>query len=213
VLAAQKSEVKPVRICLFVLGISTAAFGQVMPLVSPWHAQPITETKTPYSCPAPAHLPVDFVTDGFYADNDPTHSVIDPVKEKAYELSSGPVKHEGDVVVTAADEFRRTGSKDAAHCVLEHIEAQAREGALTGKMSSSQAYFVQGWVAGAEAIAYLKVEGNLRATPEQRALIQSWLEAEAQLTRAFYEDRMLKDGNDAQNHYYWAAVQLAATGI
>jgi poly(beta-D-mannuronate) lyase len=38
-----------------------------------------------YSCPAPARLPVDFVTDGFYADNDPTHSIIDPVKQKAYE--------------------------------------------------------------------------------------------------------------------------------
>jgi poly(beta-D-mannuronate) lyase len=201
------------RICLFVLGISTAAAAQVMPLVSPWRVPPITETRAPYSCPAPAHLPVNFTTDGFYADNDPTHSVIDPVKEKAYELSSGPVKHEGDVVVTAADEFRRTGSRDAAQCVLEHLEVQAREGALTGKLSSSQAYFVQGWVAGAEAIAYLKVEGDLHATPAQRTLIQSWLETEARLTRAFYEDRMRGDGSDAQNHFYWAAVQLAATGI
>jgi poly(beta-D-mannuronate) lyase len=155
---------------------------------------------------------VDFVTDGFYADNDPTHSIIDPVKQKAYQLSSGPVKHEGEVVVAAADAFRSTGSRDAARCVLSHLEAQARDGALTGKMSSSQAYFVQGWVAGAEAISYLKIDGKLRATAAQRTIIHSWLETEAKLTRDFYEDRMRK-GGDAQNHFYWAAVQLAATGI
>jgi poly(beta-D-mannuronate) lyase len=108
---------------------------------------------------------VDFVTDGFYADNDPTHSIIDPVKQKAYQLSSGPVKHEGEVVVAAADAFRRTGSRDAANCVLSHLEAQAREGALTGKMSSSQAYFVQGWVAGAEAISYRRWGGTYVLPP------------------------------------------------
>jgi poly(beta-D-mannuronate) lyase len=203
------------RFVLLVALVQSAVCGAatLSPLHSPWDAHPISATNAPYTCPAPSHLPVDFVTDGFYADNDPTHSIIDPVKQKAYEISSGPVKHEGDVVVAAADAFRSTGAEQAAHCVLTHLETQAREHALTGKMSSSQAYFVQGWVAGAEAIAYLKIDGANRATKEQRALILPWLEKEAELTRGFYEERMLKDGNDAQNHFYWAAIQLAATGI
>ena len=37
------------------------------PLASPWDSHPVTATKAPYTCPEPAHLPVDFVTDGFYA--------------------------------------------------------------------------------------------------------------------------------------------------
>lgn len=185
-----------------VLCISTAAVAQVAPLVSPWQTHPVVETKTSYSCPAPAHLPVNFVTGGFYADNDPTHSIIDPVKQKAYQVSFGPMKHEGEVVVVAADAFCSTGSKDAARCVLSHLEAQAREGTLTGKMSSSQAHFVQGWDAGAEAISYLKIEGNLRATAARRTMIHSWLETEAKLTRNFYEGRMRRDGGDAQNHFY-----------
>ena len=80
------------------------------PLVSPWDGNPITPSQVAYQCPEPAHLPVDFATDGFYALNDPTHSIIDPVRQKEYQRTSGPVKHEGDVVVAAADAFRTTGS-------------------------------------------------------------------------------------------------------
>ncbi|HEX3570647.1 MAG TPA: alginate lyase family protein [Acidobacteriaceae bacterium] len=183
------------------------------PLVSPWDSHSVTPTNAPYDCPEPAHLPVNFVTDGFYAKNDPTHSIIDPVLQKEYDRTSGPVKNEGNVVVAAADNFRRTGSEAAAACVIHHLEVDAKDRALTGKLSSSQAYFVQGWVAGAEAIAYLKVDGSRRTTPAQRALILPWLEKNAELTRSFYEQRGKTDGGGAQNHFYWAAVQLAATGI
>lgn len=183
------------------------------PLVSPWDAHPITHSQVAYQCPEPAHLPVDFATDGFYALNDPTHSIIDPVRQKEYERTSGPVKHEGDVVVAAADAFRTTGSDQAAACVIHHLETEALDRALTGKMSSSQAYFVQGWVAGAETIAYLKVDGAKLSTPAQRALILPWLQKNADLTRAFYTQRKKESGTGAQNHFYWAAIQLAATGI
>lgn len=183
------------------------------PLLSPWDSHPVTPTKAPYVCPEPARLPVDFVTDGFYAKNDPTHSIIDPVLQKEYDRTSGPVKNEGNVVVAAADDFRRTGSEAAAACVIRHMEVEAKGGALTGKMSSSQAYFVQGWVAGAEAVAYLKVDGAKRTTAAQRALIFPWLERNADLTRTFYQERAKDSGGGAQNHFYWAAVQLAATGI
>jgi poly(beta-D-mannuronate) lyase len=182
-------------------------------LVSPWDAHPITPSQVAYECPEPAHLPADFVTDGFYALNDPTHSIIDPVRQKEYERTSGPVKHEGDVVVAAADAFRTTGSEQAAACVIHHLEVEAQDRALTGKMSSSQAYFVQGWVAGAVAIAFLKVDGARKSTPAQRALILPWLQKNADLTRAFYTQREKVDGTGAQNHFYWAAIQLAATGI
>jgi poly(beta-D-mannuronate) lyase len=153
------------------------------------------------------------VTEGVFADNDPTHSIIDPVKQKAYNESSGPVKREGDLLVAAADAFRQTGSLQAADCVLRHLEGLSRGRALTGKMSSSQAYFVQGWVVGAAAIAFLKVEGTTRATARQLALILPWLQQIGEQTRAFYAARQKQDGTAAQNHFYWAAVQLAATGI
>lgn len=203
-----------IRSALYFAAIqSTYLLAVAAPLRSPWDGHPVKTTSAPYTCPVPAHLPVDFVTNGFYADNDPTHSIIDPVKQKAYQETSGPVKHEGNVIVAAADAFRTTGSVEAARCVLDHLTTQAHDNVLTGKMSSSQAYFVQGWVAGAAAIAYLKVDGNSRATSAQRDLILSWLQKEAELTRGFYDHRMQSSHTDAQNHFYWAAVQVGATGI
>lgn len=203
-----------IRSLLFLASIQSAALlAAAASLHSPWDAHPVHATTAAYSCPAPAHLPVDFTTSGFYADNDPTHSIIDPVKQKAYNETSGPVKNEGNVLVAAADAFRTTGSADAARCVLQHLEADAHDNALTGKLSSSQAYFVQGWVAGAAAIAWLKIDGNARATPAQRALILPWLQKEADITRNYYDQRISTSHNDAQNHFYWAAVQVAATAI
>jgi poly(beta-D-mannuronate) lyase len=110
-------------------------------LVSPWDTHPIRSTKAPYDCPEPTVLPVDFVTDGFYALNDPTHSIIDALRQREYDRTSGPVKREGNQIVEAADNFRVTGSE--AVCVIHHMEVEAKAHALTGKMSSSQAYFVQ----------------------------------------------------------------------
>ena len=196
-------------LALFALPLAAPAAA----LVSPWNSHPVTVTSATYDCPAVPHLPENFVTNGFYARNDPTHSIIDPVLQKEYNRTSGPVKKEGNDIVAAADAFRTTGSGAAALCVLTHLETLARDHALAGTMSSSQAYFVQGWVVGAAAIAYLKVDGPHRATPAQRALILPWLDKVAAETRDFYDQRASKAGGGAQNHFYWAAVQLAATAI
>ena len=184
-------------------------------LRSPWQGHRVRITDAGYSCPAAPHLPENFVTDGFYALNDPTHSIVDPVRQREYNRTSGPVKQEGNALVAAADAFRSTGSSAAATCVVTHLEALARDRAIAGSMSSSQAYFVQGWVAGAAAIAYLKVDGSARSTPAQKHAIADWLQKIADETRGFYDKRAQQAGEDAgaQNHFYWAAVQLAATAI
>lgn len=182
-------------------------------LRSPWDGVAVKATDASYDCPAVAHLPVDFVTNGFYADNDPTHSIIDPVKMKAYAESAGPVKRDGNEVVAAADAYRTTGSLAAARCAVEHMEANARGRALTGKMSSSQAYFVQGWVLGAEAIAYLKVRDSGAISPAQAAVILPWLKDVSRQARDYYDAKETKDAAAQNNHYYWAAVEMAAVGI
>jgi poly(beta-D-mannuronate) lyase len=159
-------------------------------------------------------LPVDFVTDGFYADGDPTHSIIDPVKAAAYAKTSGPVKRDGEAVVAAADAYRKTGSLPAARCVIVHIEANARNRSLTGKMSSNQAYYVQGWVLGAEAIAYLKVRNSGVVSQPQAALILPWMQQVARQARDYYDAKEAAGGASSQNnHYYWAGVELGAAGI
>jgi poly(beta-D-mannuronate) lyase len=67
-------------------------------------------TESAYACPAMAHVAHDLVTDGFYRLDDPTHSIIDPVRQEAYRKSSDGVKAVGMQVVKAADDYRTSGS-------------------------------------------------------------------------------------------------------
>lgn len=181
-------------------GIAAAAH-----LRSPWDLHRVAVTEDAYQCPAVVHLSPDLKTDGFYSDG--RSSVIDPVKWKAYAASSGPYKKLGQRTVDAADAFRATGSRAAAQCALALMTAAARDGVFTGKMSSRQAYYVQGWVMGAIAIAYLKVRNSGLVTREDKRLLFPWFESVTRQTIGFYEK-----GGAKNNHLYWAGVQAIAVG-
>lgn len=184
------------------------------PLRSPWDGHAVAPTDAPYSCPALPAVAPDLTTDGFYRTDDPTHSIVDPVRMAAYKQSSDPVKELGQTLVREADAFRTTGSRAAGRCALEQMTSLARQRSLTGKMSSSQAYYVQGWIAGAIAIAYLKISDAGLATPEQSRLIGPWLLQIGNATQTWYDDHAAKTHVAAgNNHLYWAGVELAAIGV
>ena len=182
------------------------------PLRSPWDGRDVTLTGAPYSCPAIAHLSADLTTDRFYSDS--KSSIIDPEKWKAYVASSGPYKQLGEQIVAAADGYRTTGSRQAVECALTHMDAAAKDGVFTGKMSSNQAYYVQGWVIGAIAIAYLKVRDSGLVQPEQERDILPWIVRIVHQTMDYYDARRQKGTGDGENnHLYWAGVEVAAAGI
>lgn len=203
-------------IALLTAFISFAALATLCPaekpLRSPWNSSPVKVTGAPYTCPDPIHLTPNLTTAGFYADS--KGSIIDPVKWKAYAASSGPVKKLGNEAVDAADAFRATGSRQAAACLLMLEKTAALDKALTGVMSSSQAYFVQGWVAGALAIALLKVRGSGVIDRADTQLITDWLKTISAQTMDFYDKRdAAAPGGNGNNHLYWAGVQVGAVGI
>jgi poly(beta-D-mannuronate) lyase len=192
--------------------VFTAAAAQ--PLRSPWDGKPVAITKAAYSCPAVAHIAPDLVTDGFYRLDDPTHSIIDPVRQEAYRKSSDGVKAVGMAIVKAADDYRTTGSRAAAQCAMTQILALAQEHSLAGKMSSNQAYYVQGWVVGAVAIAYLKIRETGIASPEDKESIAKWMQSVGEQTKGYYDSHKRAGHGDGQNnHLYWAGVELAAIGV
>lgn len=180
------------------------------PLRSPWDLTKIKLTDAAYACPRPIHLTPDLTTNSFYSDS--KGSIIDPVKWKAYQESSGPVKMLGNEAVDAADTYLATGSRQAAECVLKLEKPAALDKALTGKMSSSQAYFVQGWVVGALAIAYLKVRDSGLVDPADAKLLAGWMKAVSRQTVDYYNERIAKEPNQ-NNHLYWAGVQVGAVAI
>ena len=184
------------------------------PLRSPWDGKPVIATDAAYPCPALTHIAPDLVTDGFYRLDDPTHSIVDPVRQAAYRKSSDGVKTVGLAIVKAADDYRTTGSRQAAQCAVSRILTMAQDKSLSGRMSSSQAYYVQGWVVGAVAIDYLKVRGSGDATPAQAEMIARWLLSVGEQTKAYYDARTNRGQGDHQNnHLYWAGIELAAIGV
>jgi len=181
-------------------------------LRSPWDGKGVKLTNVAYACPAASHLSPDLTTDRFYSDS--KSSVIDPEKWKAYVESAGPVKKLGQQIVDAADTYRSTGSREAAECAIRHMEGAAKDRVFTGKMSSNQAYYVQGWVMGAIAIAYLKVRDSGLILPQQERVLLPWIVEVVQQTIHYYDARRQKETGDSQNnHLYWAGVEISAAGI
>ena len=91
----------------------------------------------------------------------------------------------------------------------------AQEHSLAGKMSSNQAYYVQGWVVGAIAIAYLKIRETGFATPQQTRNHRQ-LDAERRRTdnsNIMTRTKRAGHGDSQNNHLYWAGVELAAIGV
>jgi poly(beta-D-mannuronate) lyase len=154
---------------------------------------------TPYACPAIVHLASDLVTDGFYRLDDPTHSIIDPVRQEAYRRSSDGVKNVGMGIIKAVDDYRSSGSRGAAHSAMAQILILAREHSLAGKMSSSQAYYVQGWVIGAIAIAYLKVRETGTVTTPEAETIAKWMLSVGEQTKNYYDTHKRAGHGDSQN--------------
>jgi poly(beta-D-mannuronate) lyase len=193
---------------LLAISASALVAASAQPLRSPWDGKHVTITEAAFTCPAITHIAPDLVTDGFYRLDDPTHSIIDPVRQEAYRKSSDGVKSVGMAIVTAADDYRTTGSRQAAQCAMAEILTLTQEHSLAGKMSSSQAYYVQGWVVGAIAIAYLKIRETGIATPQQNETIAAWMQSVGEQTVGYYDAHKSKN-----NHLYWAGVELAAIGV
>ena len=203
-----------VLLLLFGGGVSALFAAPGNQLRSPWDGKHIVATDAAYACPAIAHITPDLVTDGFYRLDDPTHSIIDPVRQEAYRKSSDGVKNVGMAIVKAADDFRSSGSRSAAQCATAQTLVLAQEHSLAGKMSSSQAYYVQGWVVGAIAIAYLKVRETDIVTPPEAETIAKWMQSVGEQTKNYYDTHKRPGHGDSQNnHLYWAGVELAAIGV
>jgi poly(beta-D-mannuronate) lyase len=201
--------------CVFA-PFASAAKHPEQPLRSPWDLQPVTLTAAKYDCPAQATLPHDIVAYDYYSDA--KHSIIDPARHTAYEAAAKPFLAIEAATERAADNYLSTGSSQAAWCAAQILFAQAKANAMTGSMSSNQAYYVQNWAIGALAMVWLKVRpagaAALGATPAQISALQTWMKTAAGQVEDYF-DKMHEKGASSgrNNHYYWAGFAAMAAGI
>ncbi len=182
------------------------------PLRSPWDALSIPAASRPYACPDIAPLPRDIVAYDYYSDV--RKSIPDPVRLHAYQQAAAPFHRTMIDVEHAADFYLRSGSLAAAACVLQILDANARNHAITGTMASNQSYYVQNWTLGALAVTYLKVRDSAAGTPAERREIVRWLVQVARCTQDYFSERRAKQTKDGRNnHLYWAGFAVMSAGI
>jgi poly(beta-D-mannuronate) lyase len=186
------------------------------PLRSPWDLHPVTLTAAKYDCTAIARLPHNIVAYDYYSDS--KHSIIDPARHAAYQAAAKPFLAIESATERAADSYQSTGSSEAASCAAKILFAQAQANAMTGSMSSNQAYYVQNWAIGALAVAWLKVRpagvAALGVTPAQTAALQWWMKTVAGQVKDYFEQQHERGaGSGRNNHYYWAGFAAMAAGI
>ena len=181
-------------------------------LRSPWDTPPpAAATTESEACTHPPDLPAGITASDYYSDS--AHSVVDPTRLRAYRQTVAPYHHAAQYIVVMADRYRTDGDVAVADCAARWLDRFAADGVLTGTMSSNQADYVQGWMLGAFAVAWLKIRPAERAIdPAVRARVTSWLAQVADDIRRYYQPRIGK--TDARNnHRYWAGFEVMAAGI
>jgi poly(beta-D-mannuronate) lyase len=177
---------------------------------------PVVLTDAKYDCPTVAVLPHDIVAYDYYSDA--KHSIVDPNRYAAYQAASKQFGGVEDAAERAADEFQKSGSREAAACAAQILLAQAHADAMTGSMSSNQAYYVQNWAMGALAVAWLKVRpagpAALGLSPAQTTALTTWMKTVADQVRDYFEGMHQKNASSGRNnHYYWAGFAGLSAGI
>ena len=160
--------------CLVLLTLgsaSPAAYAQR--LRSPWDGQAVTMTDAPYTCPQPPAFAKSLNAESYYTDEH--HSIIDPVKQKAFRDATEAPTHLGEWAGQAADAYRTTGSRAGASCVYALLEAAAKAQAWSAAMPTGQGSYEQKWLLAGVAMAYLKVRDSGVGTADQDKAIQKWL--------------------------------------
>ena len=200
--------------CFFLLTFCAALpAAAATPLRSPWDLHPVALTDRPYTCPAPSHLSPDLTSSGYYSDEH--HSIVDREAKEQYEDIVAPYQEVVKSIIGAADAYQTIGSRAAAECASSLIDAAAKDRFLAGAMNGNQSYYVQKWLVGAIAIAYLKTRPSNVVSPAQSAEILRWLKYVADQSMAFADPPSPRHppSRALNNHRYWAGLEVAAIGV
>jgi poly(beta-D-mannuronate) lyase len=154
--------------------------------------------------------PIINVSD-YYSDS--AHSVADPERKRAYAQAVRPWHDAARDLEAMADLYRAGGDAEQARCVAAGLDRLAQSGALTGPMATNQAVYVQGWMLGAFAVAWLKVRNATAIPNAQRAHVETWLATVAAGNLNYYNNRSSRTTDSRNNHRYWAGFAVMAAGI
>lgn len=190
--------------------LADVAQAQATELRSPWDTPVSVQNSEAFACPTPPNLPVSIKAADYYTDA--AHSIVDPVRKKAYDEATGSLRSAMRTVNGMADRYRAGGGEANATCAAHFLGSFAASGALAGATATNQAVYVQGWVLGSFAVTWLKIRSDNDIPSDQRSRITAWLADVASHNITYYKER--DDKSDGRNnHRYWAGFTAMAAGI
>jgi poly(beta-D-mannuronate) lyase len=140
-------------------------------LHSPWDAVPVALTQAPYTCPAVFPVSPNITITNLNHIKD---TLTDAARQAAYPESSAALNDLTRNIVSAADNYRITGSTAAAQCAISLLAAAAYNHSMAGNIASTQAWKDQNRTLRSLAIAFLKVRGSGQLKPDDATLIDAW---------------------------------------
>ncbi|MBB6487363.1 alginate lyase family protein [Rhizobium lusitanum] len=186
------------------------AQGRAAELRSPWDMPVSVQKRDAFTCPSPPELPNTIKAADYYTDA--AHSIVDPVRKKAYDEATGGLRSAMRDVIDMADRYQADGDEMSARCAAHFLDSFAANSALTGDTTTNQAVYVQGWTLGSFAIAWLKIRSDSDISAKERSRITASLADVASRNIDYYKKR--DDKSDGRNnHRYWAGFTAMAAGI
>lgn len=166
-----------------------------------------------FRCAEPPSGPKDLMMDGFYADRGAGSSVVDPVRMERYRQANEALSLFGRGFGKMTDAYLRPGAfrPEIAACALAWLDAWTQAGSLTGNVSQ-QGGFVRKWMLAELASNYLKIRLDSGLDPEMRLRVETWLSYLGGVVKEDYSTGMDR-GSRRNNHSYWAAWAVMATGV
>jgi poly(beta-D-mannuronate) lyase len=207
---------------LFACSGLTASFGTEahLPFTSPFDVAHVRETwgrpQSTFKCPKVARSKRDLTFRSRYDEDDETKSEIEPENERRYLKAVAPLRAFERRIGMIADEYVLTNPPDPriADCALKHLFRWAEKDALLGKAETASAHISRAWLLASASIAYTKFDGALRKQdPKKAERIESWLHDLAIAVKHHYTDDDTRNISTKNNHLYWAAWAVTATGV
>lgn len=186
---------------LFLPGLLRAA-----PLVAPpGYTRPLPHRLAGGCVPLPAPWIGALRFASKYEGSDGARATLNPRAEAAFRAATRPIADFERGISTMVWRYRQSGDPATLACILQGYRAWADAGALTSTQTNYSGRAMRKWALATLATGWLEINA-----PAGNARVERWLEALA--------ERVVKewDGlpqNKINNHSYWAAWAVMATGV
>lgn len=156
--------------------------------------------------PAPYDGPLEFVSK--YEGSDQARDQLNREAEGRYKLATSAIQA-FEAGLSDLSDRHVEGQPEAATCALQWMRSWAAADALTGQANMT-GKAVRKWALAATAFSLLKVRDAPDLPPQDLKLVNQWLEHVAALVIGEHQHI---PAHKLNNHYYWAAAAVGATGI